>query len=349
MATVDRTEANQKMLQQTNEVQDKTKEAIWRIQRQAAEAEQIGTKTLDELRRQGQQMDDINNEIASVSSKLDQSKALQSRFDRWAGNWLGGKKSAALREAAAEINERNVNEHTKIKEVFQHEKFDSLSRTWKKAGLVLCTDPSVSCDDVFDPALQETLEKSSWSVDFSLQGIDAEGWTYAYDFATLNKVGAGDKEPKWNSYVRRRKWRYVEQRAGMGGSAVDEVVQRNEERKNKASASNKLAQAGYVPRNKQPTASGLTSSTMVGKGKAKDQELDNESAAGLKKVQETDSEINAGLAAIDKTLDNLNALAGAMKDETLAHNEKLERIDNSMQKTMEKQTVVNARQRFLLK
>lgn len=76
-----------------------------------------------------------------------------------------------------------------------------------------------------------------------------------------------------------------------------------------------MAQAGYVPRNKQPTASGLTSSTMVGKGKAKDQELDNESAAGLKKVQETDSEINAGLAAIDKTLDNLNALAGAMKDE----------------------------------
>ncbi len=56
MATVDRSEANQKMLQQTNEVQDKTKEAIWRIQRQAAEAEQIGTKTLDELRRQGQQM-----------------------------------------------------------------------------------------------------------------------------------------------------------------------------------------------------------------------------------------------------------------------------------------------------
>lgn len=153
---------------------------------------------------------------------MEQSKALQSRFDRWAGNWWGGKKAAALREAAAEINDRNGNEHTKIKEVFQHEKFDPLSRTWKKAGLVLCTDPSVSCDDLFDPALQESMEKTSWAVDFSLQGIDPEGWTYAYDFATLNKTCAGDKEPKWNSYVRRRKWRYTEQRGGGTGSAVDE-------------------------------------------------------------------------------------------------------------------------------
>lgn len=348
--TVDRKDANMKMLKDTNEVQDKTKEAIWRIQRQAAEAEQIGTKTVEELRRQGQQMDDINNEIGNVSAKLEQSKALQSRFDRWAGNWLGGKKNAALKEAAAEISERGQNEHTKIKEVFQHEKFDTMAQKWRKAGLVLCTDPSVSCDDVFDPALQETLEKSSWVVDFSLQGIDVEGWTYAYDFATLNKTGVGDKEPKWNSYVRRRKWRYVEQKFGAASSAVDEVTMRNDERKNKASAKNNLEKAGYIPRNKQPTQSGLMSTGMVGKGRTpKDQELDEEDAAGLKKVQDNDAEINAGLQAIDKTLDNLNALAGAMREETYNQNEKLERIDNSMQKTMEKQTVVNARQRYLLK
>jgi hypothetical protein len=218
---VDRKEANMKMLQDTNAIQEKAKESVFRAQRMGAEAEQIGVKTLDELRRQGQQMDDINNEIGSVSTKLDQSQALQSRFDRWAGNWIGGKKSAALREAASEITERNVNEHTKIKEVFEHQKFDGIARKWRKNGMVLCTDPSISCDDVFDPALQETLEKTSWSVDFSLQGIDPEGWTYGYDFATLNKIGVGDKEPKWNSYVRRRKWRYVEQKTSAGG-AIDE-------------------------------------------------------------------------------------------------------------------------------
>jgi hypothetical protein len=159
--------------------------------------------------------------LASVNTKLDQSQALQSRFDRWAGNWLGGKKRAALKEAAAEIVDRSGQEHTKVKEVFQHEKYDGLTRTWKKAGLVLCTDPTLQCDDLFDPQLQETLEKTSWSVDFSLTGIDPEGWTYAYDFATLNKTGSGDPKPQWNSYVRRRKWRYQETRT-MGSNQLDE-------------------------------------------------------------------------------------------------------------------------------
>jgi hypothetical protein len=53
---VDRKEANLKKLKEADKVQEKTKEAIWRIQRQAAEAEELGTQTLDELRRQGQQM-----------------------------------------------------------------------------------------------------------------------------------------------------------------------------------------------------------------------------------------------------------------------------------------------------
>lgn len=45
-----------KKLKEADKIQDKTQEAIWRIQRQAAEAEELGTQTLDELRRQGQQM-----------------------------------------------------------------------------------------------------------------------------------------------------------------------------------------------------------------------------------------------------------------------------------------------------
>jgi hypothetical protein len=53
---VDRKEANLKMLQDTHDVQDKTKEAVWRMNRQAAEAEQLGTHTLEELRRQGAQI-----------------------------------------------------------------------------------------------------------------------------------------------------------------------------------------------------------------------------------------------------------------------------------------------------
>ena len=61
---IDRREANQKMLSEANDVQNKTKDAIWRIQRQAEEAEGMGTQTLEELRRQGQQM------VRSVASSL---------------------------------------------------------------------------------------------------------------------------------------------------------------------------------------------------------------------------------------------------------------------------------------
>ena len=53
---VDRKQANMAKLQEIDETQNKTKEAIWRIQRQAAEAEETGAMTLEELRKQGQQM-----------------------------------------------------------------------------------------------------------------------------------------------------------------------------------------------------------------------------------------------------------------------------------------------------
>ena len=64
----------------------------------------------------------------------------------WAGNWLGGKKREALREAASEIAAKNQTDLGKVKEVFEHEKYESLKRVWKPAGLVLCTDPSGQFD-----------------------------------------------------------------------------------------------------------------------------------------------------------------------------------------------------------
>jgi hypothetical protein len=351
----DRRAANLSTLKDASDIQDKTKQTIFRIQRNAAETEEIGAQTLEQLRQQGAQMDDINNELDAVSSKLDQSQALQSRFDRWAGNWLGGKKNKALKEAANEIAKRSTTtEFAKVKEVFQHEKYDLISRSWKKAGLVLCTDPTVPCDDVFDPAIQESITNSRWQVDFSLNGIDADGWTYAYDFATLNRVGAGDSKPTMNSYVRRRKWRFMEQKAS-AAAGLGDVVQRNEDRKDKAAEKSRQADrfGGYVPRNKTSTplqASGLTSTGLAGRGRdSADQQLDEDSAAGLAKIKETDAEIDQGIDQIANTLDRVANIAGAMKEETAKQNAKLEKMDEKMQRATEKQTIVNARQRYLLK
>mmetsp|Transcript_13662 Transcript_13662/g.23990 ORF Transcript_13662/g.23990 Transcript_13662/m.23990 type:complete len:355 (-) Transcript_13662:203-1267(-) len=354
MAAFDRRDANLKKLQEADKIQDKTQDAILRIQRQTAEAEELGAQTLDELRRQGQQMDDINSELESVSSKLDTSRALQSKFDAWAGNWLGGKRRAAMNEAAAEIQERSKEEHGRIKEVFQHEKFDAFSRTWKRHGLVLCTDPTVACNDVFDPETAQQTENSRWIIDYSLAGIDPDGWTYAYDFNSLNRSGAGDNAPKLNSYVRRRKWRHVDRNGGSGGSGMEDVVARSDERKVKLAANNKhVDKIGYVPRNKQAagmSASGLSSAGMMGRNRNDaDQALDEDSAAGLQALKAKDALIDQGIDSLTRTIDNLGNISSAMKDEVNSHNQKLEKIDSSMQKATEKQTVVNARQRYLLK
>lgn len=165
---------------------------------------------------------------------------------------------------------------------------------------------------------------------------------------------------------------------------VHRVTQRNEDRKERAAASaasRHTEKIGYVPRNKQAagmSASGLTSAGMMGQSRNDpSQTLDEDSAAGLARLREQDAEIDVGIDQISRQIDNLTNIAGAMKDEvlycmsplsainlhvgisaltvrvhhqqTISQNQKLDRIDGTMQKATEKQTVVNARQRYLLK
>ena len=131
---VDRRDANLDMIRKAEEQQAATKETVFRIDRQLAETEEIGNQTLEELRKQGSQMEDINSDLDKVSSKLDQSAQLQSTFDKWAGNWWGGKKKQAMKEAAAEIANRDQQALSNVKEVFEHENYSSMSRNWKPAG-----------------------------------------------------------------------------------------------------------------------------------------------------------------------------------------------------------------------
>ena len=56
MSGFDRKQANMSKLRDAEELQGKTKDSIARSQRMAEEAEGLGAQTLDELRRQGEQM-----------------------------------------------------------------------------------------------------------------------------------------------------------------------------------------------------------------------------------------------------------------------------------------------------
>lgn len=95
-----------------------------------------------------------------------------------------------------------------LTDVYEQQKFDQSSKQWKHCGQVLCTDTMISVGDLFDPNFQTA--DSSWTVDYSMPNIDAEGWTYAYDF---NNGSDGYPKCKWNTYVRRRKWKHIENKS----------------------------------------------------------------------------------------------------------------------------------------
>lgn len=145
-----------------------------------------------------------------MAGQLEKTQSLQNQFDRWAGNFFGGKKNAALKEANKEIvaNHNKADESaSKIREIFELEKYDSMSRIWRAQGVFLCSNPTVAAQNVFNPkAGKDEGANVNWVIDYSHTGIDGEGWTYAYDNATLIKNNGGESSRKWNQYARRRKW-----------------------------------------------------------------------------------------------------------------------------------------------
>lgn len=348
-----RKEANQKVIQETREVQSQTKDALSRIKNQTAETEEIAGQTLEQLRAQGQQMDDITNDVNAVSNKLDEAQKLQNTFDNWSGGIFGFGKRKAEKAAAAEIALRQQEELMSIKEVFEQQKYETLKGQWKHYNMALCSNPTVEAPELFAPSVQADIPNSPWKVDHSLSGIDGDGWTYSGSFKDLNKTGVGESSAKWNTYVRRRKWKYSDS-AGGSSAKVAEIQQRHASRlAAKPGAPTQGEKIGYVSRQQVAglKASGLASAGMMG-GKNKgapDQDLDEESAAGLKAIRDEDAEIDAGVEDISNAMDRLHTVAGHMKEETMAQNRKLDSMDSAMQRAGEKQAVVNQRLKRQLK
>lgn len=72
---------------------------------------------------------------------------------------------------------------------------------------------------------------------------------------------------------------------------------------------------GHVPRSAVTgmKQSGLTSTNRTSKNK--EDELDEESRAGLNRINQRDQEVDRGIHEISRGLDNLAAIAGSMKEE----------------------------------
>jgi hypothetical protein len=80
-----------------------------------------------------------------------------------------------------------------------------------------------------------------------------------------------------------------------------------------------------------------------------EEDLDPDSAEGLAQIKANDKEIDEGIDSISNALDRLAGISGAMNAETRSQTDKLSRVDDNMSRTADKTTVVNARQKHLLR
>ena len=344
---------NAQVLGEAEDVQQKTKDAMLRIQQQTAATEDLAEATLEELRAQGETMDNIQRDLDQVNSKLETTDKLQNQFDRWAGNWGGWKKSAAKKEAQEQMAGKEAvkekGEEANIREIYEDQTFKSMGRKWKRAGLFVCDEPTKQAPDLFDPVIQATLSDTRWHIDFSQPNIDVDGWTYASDFTKLNRGDLGKSAATWKCYVRRRKWKYIE-RASTTSDAVDTIRARQATRQAGmiADAEQQVrsgAKIGYVPRSRQTD---LQESSRTYHD-PKRENLDEESKAGLDRISENDRDIDSMLDQTANSLDRLAGLAGAMKDETISHSAKLAELDGTLSQASTKQAIVNARAKRLLR
>lgn len=94
------------------------------------------------------------------------------------------------------------------------------------------------------------------------------------------------------------------------------IRERNNARTQKKGSS-QAEKIGFVSRNNQSTlqASGLSSSR-----NKKNEELDEESRAGLARLKNQDAEIDEGLDSISNCLDNLSGISQAMNEEVVLLN-----------------------------
>lgn len=79
------------------------------------------------------------------------------------------------------------------------------------------------------------------------------------------------------------------------------------------------------------------------------EELDDETSAGLERLKQKDAEIDQSLNDVLRIVDNLDQIAGAINEETKQQAWKTAAVEQNLTVVAEKQAIVNARQKKLLK
>jgi Snare region anchored in the vesicle membrane C-terminus len=104
---------NRAILDQVDDLQQRTAEIAYRCQLQLRETEQIGELTLDVLQEQRKTIASIDDSTEALNDKLDHSNKLLNRFDLWAGHWYGRNKRIARKEGKQALKDMKLTSSVK--------------------------------------------------------------------------------------------------------------------------------------------------------------------------------------------------------------------------------------------
>ena len=107
-ACTNRSIPSKAILEEIEDLQQRTAAAAFRCQIQLNEAELIGDGTLQVLRQQRDTILSINESTEALNDKVDHSNKLLNRYDVWAGHWFGRNKRIARKEAKQGMKEMKL-------------------------------------------------------------------------------------------------------------------------------------------------------------------------------------------------------------------------------------------------
>jgi hypothetical protein len=94
---------NRQTIKEASEIQESTKAALARIQKNVAITQEVGMSTLEELEDQQYRMKKTRVDIQHVNAQTKKTDRLLNRFNLWTGHWVGLKKNDAKLEASETV------------------------------------------------------------------------------------------------------------------------------------------------------------------------------------------------------------------------------------------------------
>ena len=161
---------NEDVIQAADGIQHKTKTALYRIQQQADQTEELGGNALAKMREQRLQANKVRMDAEDLNVNLDKTTKMQNSFDRWSGNWFSRREKQAptrVDKKVTSVVERRQKQNNDINT--EKNKASKAKKRDSRASSKVVTDLSdrenTLSNDVTDPEVDELDDDTKIGLD----------------------------------------------------------------------------------------------------------------------------------------------------------------------------------------